>query len=79
MAQTRILIDYDLETHEIRRIIHPHDDSHIRHHPVMPGWGRVEARHKDFPVDHATGKPMYSLSQCADAIERVTGRRPPNG
>jgi hypothetical protein len=78
MAQTKVLIDYDLQTHEIRRIIHPEDDSQIALHPIEPGWGRVEVKHADFPIDELTGRPLYDLSQCGNAVERATGRRPPN-
>lgn len=73
-----VLIDYDLETWEIRRIIHPEDDSQIIHHPLEPGWARVLASHADMKVNPVTGKPMYTLSHCGDEVERKTGRRPPN-
>jgi hypothetical protein len=76
MAQTCVLIDYDLETWEIRRIIHPEDDSQIDQHKEQPGWGRVRAPHHGFPIT-ADGRPEYSLDRCEDEIERVTGRRPP--
>lgn len=78
MAQTVVLIDYDLATHEIRRIIHPEDDSQIVLHKLEPGWGRVTAPHADFPIDYISGKPLYDLARCGDAVERATDRRPPN-
>jgi len=78
MAQSFILIDYDLATWEIRRIIHPDDDSQIIHHPLELGWGRVQASHANFKVDPVTFKPLYSLSACGDEVQRHTGRRPPN-
>jgi hypothetical protein len=77
MAQTKILIDYDLATHEIRRIIHPEDDTQIPHHHPQPGWGQLHVDHAEFPI--RDGKPHYSLKHCADAVEKVTGRRPPDG
>lgn len=77
MAQTKVLIDYDLQTHEIRRIIHPEDDSQIPHHKEEPGWGRLEAHHDEFPLTD-DGKPLYSLKHCSDAVEKHTGKRPPN-
>lgn len=76
MAQTKILIDYDLQTWEIRRIIHPEDDSQIAQHKPQPGWGRVLASHDRFPVSD-DGRPMYDLDRCDDEVERATGRRPP--
>jgi hypothetical protein len=78
MAQTTVLIDYDLNTWEIRRIIHPEDDSQIVFHKAQPGWGRVQAHHANFPVHTGQGKPLYSLSACGDEVQRQTGRRPPN-
>jgi hypothetical protein len=78
MPQSFVLIDYDRATHEIRRIIHPENDSHIVHHRLEPGWGRVLAQHAKFPVNHVTGRPLYSLSKCADEVQRQTGVRPPN-
>jgi hypothetical protein len=36
-----VLIDYDLQTKEIRRIIVPDHDGQIDHHPAMDGCGRV--------------------------------------
>jgi hypothetical protein len=83
MAQTLVLIDYDLETHEIRRIIHPEDDTQIVQHPCESGnherWGRVEADHKRFPIvidEAGNARPLYGLQECIDEVERVTGRRP---
>jgi len=85
MAQTKVLIDYDRETHEIRRIIHPEDDSQIVNHPCESGnhetWDRVEADHARFPISiDAAGnaRPLYGLRECVDEVERVTGRRPRN-
>jgi hypothetical protein len=68
MARTKILIDYDPITHEIRRIIHPDDDCQIHHHKEQPGWRRIIA-----PRERALG-----LKACGDEVERVTGKRPPN-
>lgn len=78
MAKTTILIDYDLSTWEIRRIIHPDDDSEIPAHSLEPGWGRIQASRSVYQVN-AAGKPISGLSACADEIQRQTGRRPPNG
>ena len=78
MAQSFVLIDYDTATWEIRRIIHPEDDSEIIHHKLEAGWARVLASHADLKVNPITQQPMYSLSVCGDIVERKTGRRPPN-
>lgn len=80
MPQTTVLIDYDLVTGNIARIVVPEDDSQIRFHPVQPGWGRVQMPTVHLEYDVATRRPLYgsSLQRCADAVQQVTGRRPPN-
>ena len=75
MAQTKILIDNDLATGEIARIIHPDDDSELIHHPPQPqhGWGQVIADHKDFPLS-AEGRPLYDLHHCRAVVRKATGK-----
>jgi hypothetical protein len=68
MARTKILIDYDIATHEIRRIIHIDDDDEIVHHYEEPGWKRLV-------VDR---ERALGLKACCDEVERITGRRPPH-
>jgi hypothetical protein len=75
MAQTFVLIEYDLQTWAVTRIYHPEDDFGLTMFKVEPGRSHILAPHKNFPV--RDGKPDYGLEQCEDEIERATGRRPP--
>lgn len=72
MAQTIVLIDYDSATGEIRRIIHPEDDSQIVHHGLEPDWERVEAPHDQFPLNE-DGSPNYGLDRCQEVVDSITG------
>ena len=79
MALTTILIDYDLTTCEIRRIIVPDDDSQLLHHPPQTeyGWGRATMPAENLPDDPAE-LGRSSLAKAAVAVEAATGVWPPN-
>ena len=74
MAQTKVVIDYDLATGEVRRIIHPDDDSQLVSHPAQPehGWGQVLADHSEFPLDERN-RPLYTLDHCRAVVRRLRG------
>jgi len=71
MAQTKVVIHYDLASGAVRRIDHPDDDSQLVHHRAQPehGWGRVLADHSEFPIQD--GQPLYDLHHCQLVVNRL--------
>jgi hypothetical protein len=77
---TSVLIDYDLVTKEIRRIIVPENDAEVQYHPAQSGWGRATMQVVSLPVDPVSGKAIgrSSLARAANAVQAVIGSWPPN-
>ena len=75
-----VLAEYDLTTGELTRIIASDGDSHPDHHKPVAGRSFVSLPVIQLSVDPVIGKApgRSSLKACAQAIQQITGRWPPN-
>lgn len=73
-----VLVYLDQQTHEVRQIRSLDGEHQLEFHGDIDGCTRIRVADGVFPVHAETGQPLHGLKNVGDAIEQITGRRPPN-